>query len=48
MSLLMILGLWFLASALLSPVVGYYLSTAPKRAAERQARKEIAARLGQP
>lgn len=45
MSLLMVLGIWLAASAVLTPVVGYFLSDAPKRAAERKARKELLARL---
>lgn len=46
MSLLMVLGIWIAASAVLTPVVGYLLSgAAQRRAAERRARKEIDDRL---
>ncbi len=41
MSLLMVLGIWIAASAVLTPVVGYLLSGAAHRAAERRAKKEI-------
>lgn len=44
MSLLTILGIWIAASAVLTPIVGYFLSgAAQRRAAERKARKEIEA-----
>ena len=41
MSLLMVLGIWIAASAVLTPQVGYFLSGASRRTAERRARKEI-------
>lgn len=45
MSLLMVLGIWIAASAVLTPLVGYFLSDAAQRAAERRARKELEAGL---
>lgn len=45
MSLLMVLGIWIVASAVLTPLVGYFLSDASQRAAERRARKDIEAGL---
>lgn len=45
MSLLVVLGIWIAASAALTPVVGYFLSDAAQRAAERRARKELEAGL---
>lgn len=41
MSLLMVLGIWIAASAVLTPVVGYFLSDAAQKAAERRARKNM-------
>ena len=45
MSLLAILGIWIAASVVLTPLVGWFLSGAWQRAAERRARKEIDAGL---
>jgi len=45
MSLLMVLGIWIVASAVLTPLVGYFLSDAAQRAAERRIHKEIEAGL---
>ncbi len=45
MSLLMILGLWIAGSALLAPVVGYFLSDASRRAAKRRATKNHGLRV---
>jgi hypothetical protein len=41
MSLLVILGIWIAVSAVLTPLVGYFLSGASRRAAERRTSKEI-------
>lgn len=45
MSLLMVLGIWFAASAIVTPLVGYFLSDAAQRAAERRSRKDMEASL---
>jgi hypothetical protein len=39
MSLLMILGIWIAVSVVLTPLVGFFLSGAWHRAAERRARR---------
>lgn len=41
MSVLAILGIWIAASAVLTPLVGYFLSGASRRAAARRTKKEI-------
>ncbi|GAA0540734.1 uncharacterized protein YneF (UPF0154 family) [Rhizomicrobium palustre] len=45
MSLWLILGIWVALSFAVTPLVGYYLSGAPQRAAQRKAHKELAARV---
>lgn len=45
MSLLMVLGIWIAASAVLTPLVGYFLSGASRRAADRRAHEKIDAGL---
>lgn len=45
MSWLMILGIWIAASVVLTPLVGWFLSGAWHRAAERRARKAMDASL---
>jgi hypothetical protein len=46
MSLLVVLGIWIAASAVFTPLVGYFLSDAAQKAAERKARRNIEANLG--